>query len=678
MLFNLPLDLPVAVIAVLFLIFYFVPLISNRIKIPSIILLIIIGIIVGPNGLNIINIDKSINMLSDLGIMFIMFLAGIELNANQIKSNKKNSIIFGILVFVFPFSIGFTLFHFILSYSFTTSILVALMFSTQTLVSFPTISHLGLGNNRSVITAIGGTIITDATVLFSMGLLIAAHNGILDSNYLFKFFGFILIFIVLVAVIFPFIVKSFFKRYEGNNYSQFSLIMALLFLSGAIAHLAGLESIIGAFFAGVMLNRYIPKNSALMQYLHFTGNAIFIPIFLFYVGMLIDYRLVIYSSETIIISIILTIASVIAKLVSAYISGKILHFTKDEIGLLFGLSASQAAVVIATALIGYNMGIIHIDLLNAAVVLILVSCITSSYVSEYYGKKIVITEQALKEEQEEHYDKVIVPYANPNTVDKLLDIAVATVYPNPLSIIYPLTVVIESDEQYKQTITLNKNKINEIAQKLYSKEINFTPISRIDVNYVAGIDRAAKELLASMIVIGWTGKLRKSEVLGKNIDAILARTDIQIMVCHILEPINIFNEIIVVVPEYAQYEKGFKKWMHSIDSISKNIGAKITFVCQNEIHLTLKQSSEEWKINTNANFVIKDSFIDIIEYLDKSSKNTLTFFVFARYKSVSEVENIINFMRDGELSKQKENKNFVFLIPEQFSSDNLPNNSMQI
>jgi len=662
-------ELPIEIICVLFLVFWFVPLISRKIKVPSIILLIFSGIIIGPYSLHIINNDSSIKLLADIGIMFIMFLAGIELEVRQIQANKKNSIVFGILTFAIPFAIGFGIFYFLLSYSTISATLIALMFSTQTLVSYPLASRLGLSNNKSVISAVGGTIITDTAVLFSIGLIIASHNDVLNSSYFLKFLLLIAGFVALVVFIFPLIIKKFFRRFEDNEYTDFSLLMGLLFLAGSVAHFVQLEGIIGAFFAGIILNKYIPKNSALMSNLHFTGNAIFIPIFLVYVGMLIDYKSVINSSETIFISVVLAVSAITAKWLAAWVSGKIFKFTADEIGLLFGLSVSHAAVVIATALIGFNMGIISISFLNATVILILCSCVVSSYITEFYGRKVVIADKLTLSTVEEYEisDRVIVPYANPKTIEILLDIAVATVYPNTKSIIYPLTVVQENDKQYKNTISINKKRIAEIAEKLFAKEVNFNPISRIDMNPIIGINRAVKEMMATVLVVGWTGRnLRKSDVLGKNIEVILANTDIQTMVCNTKQPLNLFNEMFVIVPEFAQYEKGFRKWMYSIDTISRNIAADLKFICNAKTSEYLRHFSAEWKINQNASFLLKNTYSEVVQQLEKMSQNTLVIFIFARDNSVSDTKEIDNFVR--ALRHYEQDINFIIIVPEQYSS----------
>lgn len=673
---QLPVQAPVVIIAVLFLVFWIVPLISKRIRVPSIILIIVAGTIIGPYGLNIISIDNSLKLLADIGIVFIMFLAGIELDINQIKINKKQSIVFGILAFAIPFIIGFGIFHIFLNVSIVSSILIALMFSTQTLISMPIVSKLDLNNNRSAVTAVGGTIVTDAIVLFSISLLITSIHGALDAEYLLIFFSFIVLFVLLVTFIFPLVARKFFKQSEESYYAYFTLIMALLFLAGTIAYWVGLEAIIGAFLAGVVLNKYIPKNSALMSNLHFTGNAIFIPIFLFYVGMLINYKSVIGSSETILISMILTLSAIISKYFAAWIAGKSFKFTSDEIGLLFGLSTSHAAIVIAIALIGYNLDLISISLLNATVILILFSCVVSSYLVEHYGKKIVLTEKSLgiHYSDDDNYERIIVSYSNPETVDKLLDVAVAIVYPYNQSVIHPLTIVMENDSDYKDTIVVNKKKIEEIATRFYSKDINFRPISRIDLNFASGINRATKELMATILIIGWARKHKKNYMFGKNIDSILENTDLQVMVCNIEQSFNIFEEIVILVPNNSQFEKGFRRWMFSIDSIAKNIACRITFVCRVGMDDVLKKHSAHWKINQYANYIAATSISEVVEYLHKiNNDKSLIFFIAARNKNVSEDSAILSFVAELNNIGNRKTHNFVMIVPEQYSAGEFSN-----
>ncbi len=668
---TLPFTLPVIIVTILFLIFLVIPILFKKIHVPSIIGLIISGTVFGQYGLNLIPDDASIKLLGEIGIVFIMFLAGIELDFNQIKENKQKSVVFGFLTFAFPLTIGLIIYHFALGYSFLPAVLIALMFSTQTLVSYPIVSRLGLANNRSSVTAVGGTIITDTLVLLAVGILITAVKSEMTAEYFIYLAIAVALFIFLVAAVFPFIAKIFFKYMEDDNYAYFTLIIALLFLAGTLAHFVSLEPIIGAFLSGIALNRYIPKNSALMSNLQFAGNAIFIPCFLFYVGTLIDYSVVFNGYKTIEVTVILTVTALVAKFIPAVITGKIFNFTKNEIILLFGLSSSHAAAVIAILIVGYDIGIVDNSTLNATVLLVLLTCIVSSLVTERTGKKIVLTANMKIGEQDDGTEHIVVPYANPNNINKLLDLAVAGIEDRQ-SIIFPLTIVMENDKQYQKTININKKIIQDITNKLYSKEIIITPISRIDTNPIPGILRTIKELTATTLVIGWTGRQTKFETLGSNIDMILETTDLQTIVCHINESLSIFTNLTVVVPEHVEHEKGFKKWFAFIATVSKNIGCNVTFISKKTTGEMLQNHCQNWKLNQSANFIIMETFPEVMDFLAIPKKNTLMMFIFARDKSISfdtSMKDFIKYVSRIDVRRQNHSDyNFAILIPEQYST----------
>jgi Kef-type K+ transport system membrane component KefB len=328
-------------------------------------------------------------MFADIGIMFIMFLAGLELDGEEVKLHKSNAICFGLLVFTIPGTIAFLIFNVLLDYSVLTSLLVSLMFATQTLVSHNIASRLGLSSNRAVVTAVGGTVITDALVLFSLGLIISSDT--LDGYYILIFLAKVAGFMLVIFGAFPVIIKRILHNFHSKEFAEnvyFSIVMAMLFIAGMLAHRIGLEGIIGAFMAGIVFNHYVPKDSQLMRKIQFAGNAIFVPMFMLYVGMLINYQSVLENTNTLILAGILSMASISSKLFVSWLTGTIFKFAKDETGLLFGLTSSQAAVVVAIALIGYNTGLIPISLLNAAVILILASCIISPIVTMHYSRRI--------------------------------------------------------------------------------------------------------------------------------------------------------------------------------------------------------------------------------------------------------------------------------------------------
>ncbi len=672
--FDLPFKIPTLIITVLLVSLLLAPLVSRTLKFPSIIGLILAGAIVGPHGLGLLEIGEGLKLLGEIGLVLIIFLAGIELDFNKLQENKQKSIVFGLITLSTPFIFGFLVLHFFLGFHVFESSLVALMFSTQTLVSYPIVSRLGLANNRSSITAIGGTIIADAAILFTVGILIASNKSTLTLEDFLVMFAEIIAFLVVVSFVFPRIVKYTFKHIEDENYFYFTLIFALLFVSATLAHMAHFESIIGAFLAGIVLNRYIPKKSALMSNLQFAGNAIFIPCFLFFVGTFIDFNLIFDGYTTIKIAIVLIVIAILTKYIAAFITGKIFKFSKNEILLLFGLTNSHAAAIIAVVMICYSEGIIDSTILNAAVLLVAVSCIISSFVTERAGRKLVLSEKSDIIEEKDISEKILVPYANPNNITKLLDIAVSQFDMSLLTTIYPLSIFTENDSQYRNKFSNNQNIINNIISNNYPDDIRFNVISRLDTDPVSGILRAIKELMATTLVIGWTGRQTKFETLGKNIDLILEKTDLQTLVCHIKQPLNIFTKLYILVPEHVEYEKGFHKWLQLIHHMSGNIGGSVIFISQESTSITLKKFCQKWKINLSANYVIKENIEVLENFLDSIlDNNSLLFFILAREKSVSSDSSMDELLRF--ISTKEQDKSFIILVPEQ-NSTGIENNTL--
>ena len=163
--FSLPLKEPIIIFSFLLLIILFVPFILSKLRLPAIVGFIIAGIIFGPHGINIIDRNFAIVFLASIGILYIMFIAGLELDMNNLFSTISNSFVFGILTFLIPLAIGFPVCKYIFYYNDTTSLLVASIFSTQTLIAYPIVSRMGINKNKAVMITVGSTVLTDTLVL---------------------------------------------------------------------------------------------------------------------------------------------------------------------------------------------------------------------------------------------------------------------------------------------------------------------------------------------------------------------------------------------------------------------------------------------------------------------------------------------------------------------------------
>ena len=352
--FSLPLKNPVLLFSLLLFIILFAPILLNKLRIPHLIGLIIAGAIIGPNGLNLIARDMSIILFGTVGLQYIMFLAGLEIDLADFKKNSKKSLIFGLLTFSIPMMLGTLAGIYLLHFSMATSVLLASMFASHTLIAYPIISKLGVSKNRAVNITVGGTMITDTLALLVLAVIVGMQTGEINQEFWIRLSVSVLVFGLVVMLLFPIIGRWFFKKFD-DNISQYIFVLAMVFLGCTLAELAGIEAIIGAFLAGLALNRLIPHTSPLMNRIEFVGNALFIPFFLIGVGMLIDYKAFIKDFRTLEVAGIMTIVAIVGKYLPALITQKIFGYSRDERRLIFGLSNAQAAATLAAVLVGFNI-----------------------------------------------------------------------------------------------------------------------------------------------------------------------------------------------------------------------------------------------------------------------------------------------------------------------------------
>jgi Kef-type K+ transport system membrane component KefB len=410
--FHLPLQNPVLIFSLVLFIILLSPILLSKLNIPGIIGLILSGVAIGPFGFNILAKTSAIDLFSTIGLLYIMFIAGLELDLNQFKINRNKSLVFGFLTFIIPLSIGFPVCHYFLGFNLQASLLTASMFATHTLVAYPIVSKLGISKNQAVAVAVGGTILTDTAVLILLAVIIGSHNGSLNQEFWIRLIVSLSIFSGIMFLIIPRIAKWFFRKLESEKHSHYIFVLSVVFFSAFLAEVAGVEPIIGAFVAGLSLNKLIPHSSALMNRVEFIGNSLFIPFFLISVGMLVNVRVIFQGNNALIVAVTLTAVAIGSKWIAAYLTRKIYHFTKAEGSIIFGLSGAHAAATLAVILVGYNAGILNEYVLNGTIILILITCVVASFVSEKAAKKILIEQETDSgtslSANEAHIDEIIV------------------------------------------------------------------------------------------------------------------------------------------------------------------------------------------------------------------------------------------------------------------------------
>ncbi len=659
-----PITDPVLIFSVVLFIILLAPIIFKRYKVPNLIVLIVAGVIVGPNGLNILLRDQSMILFGTVGLLYIMFIAGLEIDLNDFIRNKNRTLIHGFLTFLIPGALATWVGYSFLDLSMVSSLLFASVLSSHTLLAYPIISRLGITNSRAVGITVGGTIIADTGALLILAMIANYTHGNLDYIFAIRMGISLSIFGFVIFWGFPKVSVWFFKNFESEGVSQYIFVLALVFLAGFLAHLAGIEPIIGAFLAGLALNRMIPHSSPLMNRIEFVGNALFIPFFLISVGMLVNLQVVFKGFHALMISGVLIVVAISSKWIAAFVTQKVFGFTVTERNLIFGLTTARAAATLASVLIGYQLGLLSEEILNGSIIMILVTCLVSTIVVEKAGRKQVMEEDLnLSEGPLENPERILVPISNPESVEKLIDFSVLLKKPRSVEQIFPLIVIPDDDAAHEHII--KSNKILDMAAKHAAASDNgVTGVTRVDMNIASGILRAIKELNITQIVIGWNARHSAKEwIFGSVLDNLLDRSGQMILVTNFVNPLNTTRHIVVVVPAFAEFESGFVHWTKSMLRLSQQAGADLKFYAPKETNEQLKKIFAESKSSVQVVFEIFNDWDSFMKFESIVEIDDLLVVVSSRNGSISYHSALDHTPR--QLGKHFRDKSFVVIYPEQ-------------
>ncbi len=658
-----PLQNPVLIFALVLVIILLSPIILRKLRIPGIIGLILAGVIVGPNGLNIIERDSSIVLFGTVGLLYIMFLAGLEIDMVQFKRSRYKSLIFGLLTFSIPQTIGTLIGYYYLNFSLLSSILLASMFASHTLLTYPIVSKLGINKIEAVTVAIGGTLITDTLALFLLSIIVQIHKDLITPGF---WVGVVIATTIFAVIIFwgiPKLAQWFFRVFAREGYSHFLFVLSLVFLSAFLAQLAYLEAIIGAFLAGIALNRLIPENSTLMNRLEFVGNTLFIPFFLIGTGMIVNLRVFLNSTESIKVALVMIVVATVAKWLAAFFTQKILGYNVAQRQIIFGLSNSQAAATLAAITIGYDLGLLNENVLNGTILMIFVTCLIASFATESSGRKLALEQNNRHDELPEKPERILVPISNPQNIDKLIDLAMLIRDPKLQDPIYALTVVKDAASADAQFASC-KTALGDSIKHATAAEAILQLVTRIDINISGAIVRAMHELQITTSIIGWNAKMTTQEkIFGGVFDNILHDSTQTLMVCKLLYPLNTLQRISLFVPLYAQHEKGFLQWLKLIKVLSSQAGARLEVNADQVTSMYIEKGLSLIQPQISASYIETHAPPNIAELSKHLIKNTLYIFVSTRRSSISYHEYLDEI--PYELSKYFEPASFIVLYSEQ-------------
>lgn len=657
---NEPITNPVLIFAIAMLIFLLAPLIMAKLKIPGIIGLIFAGVIVGPNGIGLLERDPTIILLGTVGLLYIIFIAGLEINLEGFKKYRQQSLVFGSFSFFIPFIFGIIL-GFILDYSIAGSILLGSLLGSHTLLAYPIASRLGITKNKAVTTTVGGTIVTDTSALLILAIVAAAMTGELSPSFWITMIGLLVLYVIAVLLIIPLLAKSFFRTLGGGDgFLEFTFVMTILFVSAYLATLVGLEPIIGSFLAGLALNRYILEHSPLMNRIKFVGNALFIPFFLLSVGMLMDLSVLINEPSAWILSALIVLFVNSGKFLGAWVSGKIYKYSSDEIKLMFGLSIPQAAATLAATLVGYDLGLFDQATVNGVIVMILVTCMIGPYVVEKYSRKLALLEEQKPYEPNEAPQRILIPVANPKTMESLLDLAFI-LRGKDMEPIYPLSVVQEYNGRAAEKVAEAEKLLNKAVSYCSGADIPVHLLTRVDQNITSGIVRAMEESRITTVVIGWNGKLSTPQrIFGGTLDQVLDRTTEMIFVSKLDNTLNTTKKIICVLPPGIDHKTGYYEAIQSIKLIAGQLGATLVVVVIKDDMAYHKQSFARIKPDITTKYTHLSSWNELQHYLLLLKKDDLMLIMSARRGTIAWHPRLEEFPR---MLSKSDVVNFIIVYP---------------
>jgi Kef-type K+ transport system membrane component KefB/mannitol/fructose-specific phosphotransferase system IIA component (Ntr-type) len=572
----LPVQDPILIFGICMVVILATPLIFERFRLPGLIGPIVAGVVLGSSVLNVLERGQAIELLGNVGLLYIMFLSGLEINMSQFRKNRDRSLVFGIITFTIPQVTGTIIFHYLLGFGWAASILIASMFASHTLVPYPIISRLGIMKNDAVVTTVGGTILTDTVALLVLVVVARAFEGELTTTFWITLILAMVIYVAAVVYLLPLLARWFFRNVADGGKSEFIFVLAVVFIGAYLARAVGTEAILGAFLVGLTLNRLIPERSRLMNRIQFFGETFIIPFFLIFIGLLVDVSVLASGFTAWIVMISMLSTNVATKWIAAGITRRIYNYSNAEGWVIFGLSTCEAAATLAATLVGYELGIIGDDVLNGVVLMIFATCILGPWVVDRFGREVARQEEEQLYEPRQAPQRILVPLANPSTSETLMNIAAMLRDNKSEETIFPLTVVTEETEteDTESNVAAAERLLAHAVVHAAEMDVPVNPVTRVARNPASGIVEAATERRVSDIVIGWNGaRSAQQRIFGTVIDQMLEQSSQQVWVCKLEHSINTFQRLVVVVPPLLDHNPGFYEAVRSLKHLAVQLGA---------------------------------------------------------------------------------------------------------
>lgn len=658
---------PTWIFLVMLLVLLLAPIIFRRLHVPHIIGLILAGVLLGEHGLHLLAHDASFELFGQVGIYYIMFLAGLEMDMGSFRRHGNNGVLFGVLTFLVPFVLGFIVARWALQFSTQTSLLLSCILASHTLVSYPIVGRYGLGKHPSVAYSVIGTAIASFSALLILAIVVQQEQGGGDLWYWGKFSIGIVMYMLAVAYSFPKIGRWFLRRNE-DAVTQFVFVLLMLFICSCLADVVGLEGLLGALLAGLVLNRIIPHGGPLMSRIEFVGNALFVPWFLVGVGMIIDIGILVRDVSTLIFCVVILVVATLGKFLAAWLQQVILKLPVADRTMMFGLTNSHAAGALAIVMIGTRPDIQLMDenVLNATVILILFSCIISSLATGKAAHKLALRTTELERNRGSYHGKCLTAYAYPKSVDALTQLSIMIRNPRIPDSFMGLAISMDDDpdDSVRAQGQRNLEQAREIAA---AANVTMSAMSRISSNVASAITHTMKEVDAGEVILGLheTEDGQPAGKLGFVTQSVLATTHREVLAVRMQMPPGTVRRIVVAVPPMAEYEVGFYKWLEHLCRIGEQTGQLMRFHTCGDTGHYIKEYLQEHHPSVRMEILLERGFGNLLTRLPSEvNPDHLLVLVTSRSGFISHTPGLNTL--PAYIAHHFANTNIILLYPDQY------------
>lgn len=666
-----PITNPTLIFLVVLLVILAAPIVMGKLRIPHIIGMVLAGVMLGKYGFDILERDKSFEILGKVGLYYILFLASLEMDMEGLKKNMRRIGIFGMLTFLIPASMMYLVGIFILQYHHSTSLLLSCIMASNTLIAYPIVARYGLQRKPSVTLSVGGSMLSLLLSLVVLAALEAAQDKTVDILFWFLFLAKFIVYCTIVILIIPRLSRWFLRRYS-DAVMQYIFVMSMMFMSAALSEAVGIDGIFGAFMAGLILNRYIPRLSALMNRIEFIGNALFIPYFLIGVGMLINVRLLFDGGNIIWIVLCFVFFGTFGKAVAAYIACIGFRMPLSSGHMTFGLTCAHAAGAIAMVMVGMEteiapgVSMVNDDILNGVVMMILFTCVISTIITEQSAQRIVLRDKDIVPDNGGRNDdeKFLIPVKYPEYANNLINLGILMRNTKLNRGLVALNVVYD-DENMRVNQEKGQRLLEQVTLYAAGSDVRMQTQVRIAANIANGIKHAFKEFRASEIIIGMhTHKEVSPKFWGEFHQSLFNGLSRQIIMARIMQPLNTVRRIQVCVPSRAQFEAGFYRWLERLSRLADNLECRINFHGRKDTLELIAEYAHNRHPNMRAEYTEMLHWNELPKLAGTIAKDHIFVVVTARKGTIS-YKNAMDRLPD-ELTRYYSGTSMMIIFPDQF------------